>query len=125
MSAPAQASPEPRTRPATASPLLALKVAFVGILAAVGLTLSAAQFVGMAQVDPATDYVDEFASVGVRARLDADTSTSWVSNALQAALGQWLQVDFDKPVRSAIFARVQCVAFGGVDSKVATITSST
>ncbi len=44
-------------RPATASPLLALKVAFVGILAAVGLTLSAAQFVGMAQVDPATDYV--------------------------------------------------------------------
>ena len=34
-------------------------------------------------------------------------------------------VDFDNPVRSAIFDRVQCVAFAGVDSKVATITSST
>src|SRR5674476_476268 len=34
-------------------------------------------------------------------------------------------VDFDKPVRSAIFARDQCVAFAGVDSKVATTTSST
>lgn len=44
-------------RPPMASPLLALKVALVGILAAVGLTVSAAQFVGMGQVDPATDYV--------------------------------------------------------------------
>ena len=34
-------------------------------------------------------------------------------------------VVFDSPVRSAIFARVQWVAFGGVDSNVATITSST
>src|SRR6478672_11397931 len=28
-------------------------------------------------------------------------STSWVSNALQAAVGQWLQVDFDHPVTNA------------------------
>src|SRR5215218_1036107 len=34
-------------------------------------------------------------------------------------------VDFDNPVRSAIFARDQCVAFTGVDSSVATTTSST
>jgi hypothetical protein len=31
----------------------------------------------------------------------------------------------DNPLRSAIFARDQCVAFAGVDSKVATTTSST
>ena len=34
-------------------------------------------------------------------------------------------VDFDRPERSAIFARDQCVAFFGVDSNVATTTSST
>ena len=34
-------------------------------------------------------------------------------------------VDFDKPLRSAIAARDQCVAFVGVDSNVATTTSST
>ena len=34
-------------------------------------------------------------------------------------------VDFDRPLRLAIDARVQCVAFGGVDSNVATSTSST
>jgi arabinofuranan 3-O-arabinosyltransferase len=33
--------------------------------------------------------------------IDGDATTSWVSNALQAALGQWLQVDFDKPVTNA------------------------
>ncbi len=35
------------------------------------------------------------------AAIDADASTSWVSNALQAAVGQWLQVDFDRPVTNA------------------------
>ena len=34
-------------------------------------------------------------------------------------------VDLDRPVRLAIFVRDQCVAFAGVDSKVATTTSST
>lgn len=34
-------------------------------------------------------------------------------------------VDFDNPDCCAIFARDQCVAFFGVDSKVATTTSST
>jgi hypothetical protein len=34
-------------------------------------------------------------------------------------------LDRDNPARSAIFARDQCVAFAGVDSKVATTTSST
>lgn len=35
------------------------------------------------------------------AAIDGDASTSWVSNALQSAVGQWLQVDFDRPVTNA------------------------
>ena len=35
------------------------------------------------------------------AAIDGDSSTSWVSNALQAAVGQWLQVDFDRPITNA------------------------
>ena len=38
---------------------------------------------------------------GPAAAIDADSSTSWVSNALQAAVGQWLQVDFDHPITNA------------------------
>jgi arabinofuranan 3-O-arabinosyltransferase len=53
---------------------------------------SAADSTALPNVAPAT---------GPTAAIDADTSTSWVSNALQAALGQWLQVDFDKPVTNA------------------------
>ncbi|MBV8965368.1 MAG: DUF3367 domain-containing protein [Mycobacteriaceae bacterium] len=33
--------------------------------------------------------------------LDGDPATSWVSNALQAAVGQWLQIDFDIPITNA------------------------
>ncbi len=32
------------------------------------------------------------------AAIDGDPATAWVSNALQSAVGQWLQVDFDHPV---------------------------
>ncbi|OBI47704.1 hypothetical protein A5705_16770 [Mycobacterium sp. E787] len=32
------------------------------------------------------------------AAIDGDSGTAWVSNALQSAVGQWLQVDFDHPV---------------------------
>ena len=38
---------------------------------------------------------------GPPAAIDGDSSTSWVSNALQNAVGQWLQVDFDHPVTNA------------------------
>ncbi|WP_081808987.1 alpha-(1-_3)-arabinofuranosyltransferase [Mycobacterium sp. URHB0044] len=40
-------------------------------------------------------------ALGPAAAIDGDTSTSWVSNALQAAVGQWLQVDFDHPINNA------------------------
>jgi arabinofuranan 3-O-arabinosyltransferase len=39
--------------------------------------------------------------LGPAAAIDGDPSTSWVSNALQSAVGQWLQVDFDRPVTNA------------------------
>jgi arabinofuranan 3-O-arabinosyltransferase len=53
---------------------------------------SAADSTALPNVAPAT---------GPAAAIDADPSTSWVSNALQAAVGQWLQVDFDHPVTNA------------------------
>jgi arabinofuranan 3-O-arabinosyltransferase len=40
-------------------------------------------------------------AAGPAAAIDADSSTNWVSNALQSAVGQWLQVDFDRPVTNA------------------------
>lgn len=40
-------------------------------------------------------------AAGPVAAIDADSSTSWVSNALQSAIGQWMQVDFDHPVTNA------------------------
>ena len=35
------------------------------------------------------------------AAIDGDPATAWVSNALQTAVGQWLQVNFDHPVTNA------------------------
>ena len=38
---------------------------------------------------------------GPAAAVDGDSATAWVSNSLQPAVGQWLQVDFDRPVTNA------------------------
>lgn len=35
------------------------------------------------------------------AAVDNDPATAWVSNSLQPALGQWLQIDFEHPVTNA------------------------
>ena len=35
------------------------------------------------------------------AAVDKDSATAWVSNSLQPAIGQWLQIDFDRPVTNA------------------------
>ncbi|MGH3584081.1 MAG: alpha-(1-_3)-arabinofuranosyltransferase domain-containing protein, partial [Mycobacterium sp.] len=40
-------------------------------------------------------------STGPAAAIDGDPATSWVSNSLQSAVGQWLQVDFDHPIANA------------------------
>jgi len=31
----------------------------------------------------------------------SDSATAWVSNSLQAAVGQWMRIDFDHPVTNA------------------------
>jgi len=38
---------------------------------------------------------------GPSAAVDNDPATAWVSNSLQPAIGQWLQIDFDRPVTNA------------------------
>ena len=58
----------------------------------ISVSSSASDSTALPNVAPAT---------GPAAAIDADSSTSWVSNALQAAVGQWLQVDFDHPVTNA------------------------
>ncbi|HYZ66758.1 MAG TPA: alpha-(1-_3)-arabinofuranosyltransferase, partial [Mycobacterium sp.] len=58
----------------------------------ISVSSSASDSTALPNVAPAT---------GPAAAIDVDPSTSWVSNALQAAVGQWLQVDFDHPVTNA------------------------
>ncbi|MCV7115856.1 hypothetical protein AWC17_27165 [Mycobacterium nebraskense] len=53
---------------------------------------SSSDSTAMPDVAPATSPV---------AAIDGDSATAWVSNSLQAAVGQWLQVDFDHPVTNA------------------------
>lgn len=50
----------------------------------------------------ATALPDVAAATSPAAAVDGDPATAWVSNALQAAVGQWLQVDFDHPVTKAV-----------------------
>lgn len=49
----------------------------------------------------ATALPDVAPATSPAATVDSDPATAWVSNALQAAVGQWLQVDFDRPVTNA------------------------
>ncbi len=58
----------------------------------ISVSSSAADSTALPNVAPAT---------APTATIDSDSSTSWVSNALQSAVGQWLQVDFDHPVTNA------------------------
>jgi arabinofuranan 3-O-arabinosyltransferase len=48
-----------------------------------------------------TAMPDVAPAISPAAAIDGDPSTAWVSNALQSAVGQWLQVDFDHPVTNA------------------------
>jgi arabinofuranan 3-O-arabinosyltransferase len=43
---------------------------------------------------------------GPTAAVDKDSATAWVSNSLQPAIGQWLQIDFDHPVTNAALTLV-------------------
>ncbi|MGV0731103.1 alpha-(1-_3)-arabinofuranosyltransferase family protein [Mycolicibacter sinensis] len=46
----------------------------------------------------ATALPDVAPSTSPAAAIDGDSGTAWVSNALQSAVGQWLQIDFDHPL---------------------------
>ncbi|MCV7342238.1 alpha-(1-_3)-arabinofuranosyltransferase [Mycobacterium haemophilum] len=50
----------------------------------------------------ATTMPDVAPATSPAAAVDGDPATSWVSNALQPAVGQWLQVDFDHPITNAV-----------------------
>ncbi|MFI8565403.1 alpha-(1-_3)-arabinofuranosyltransferase [Rhodococcus sp. NPDC078407] len=39
---------------------------------------------------------------GVAAAVDGDLATSWISNGIDRAVGQWLQLDFDTPLRGGL-----------------------
>ena len=71
------------------------------------------------QADDVEDLLDEQRVVGLSLNESARCGLS--SNARQIRP----IVDLDSPLRWAIFARDQCVAFAGVASNVATTTSST
>ena len=58
----------------------------------VSVSSSAADSTALPNVAPAA---------GAAAAIDGDPATSWVSNSLQSAVGQWLQVDFDRPIANA------------------------
>jgi arabinofuranan 3-O-arabinosyltransferase len=60
----------------------------------VSVSSSAADSTALPNVAPAA---------GAAAAIDGDPATSWVSNSLQSAVGQWLQVDFDHPIANAAF----------------------
>ena len=48
-----------------------------------------------------TAMPDVTPSNSAAAAIDGDPATSWVSDSLQAAVGQWIRVDFDHPLTNA------------------------
>jgi len=50
----------------------------------------------------ATALPDVAPATSPAAAIDSDSATAWVSNGLQSAVGQWLQVDFDHPVTNSV-----------------------
>ncbi|WIM87049.1 alpha-(1-_3)-arabinofuranosyltransferase [Candidatus Mycobacterium wuenschmannii] len=62
------------------------------------------------------------------AAIDADSATAWVSNALQSAVGQWLQVDFDHPVTNSVITIAPSATTVGAQVRrveIETITGTT
>ncbi|WP_083088807.1 alpha-(1-_3)-arabinofuranosyltransferase [Mycobacterium noviomagense] len=62
------------------------------------------------------------------AAIDGDPATAWVSNALQAAVGQWLQVDFDHPVTNGVITLTPSATAVGAQIRriqVATVNGTT
>jgi arabinofuranan 3-O-arabinosyltransferase len=62
------------------------------------------------------------------AAIDSDPATAWVSNPLQSAVGQWLQVDFDHPVTNAVITLTPSATAVGAQIRriqIATVNGTT
>ena len=85
----------------------------------ISVSSSSSDSTAMPDVAPATSPA---------AAIDGDPATAWVTNALQAAVGQWLQVNFDHPVtNAAITLTPSATAVGSQVRRIAidTATGST
>ncbi|GFG73971.1 alpha-(1-_3)-arabinofuranosyltransferase [Mycobacterium botniense] len=76
----------------------------------------------------ATALPDVAPAASPAAAIDGDPGTAWVSNALQSAVGQWLQVDFDHPVTNAVITLTPSATAVGAQIRriqIATINGTT
>ena len=76
----------------------------------------------------ATALPDVAPATSPAAAIDGDSATAWVSNALQSAVGQWLQVDFDRPVTNSVITITPSATAVGAQVRrieVATATGTT
>jgi arabinofuranan 3-O-arabinosyltransferase len=65
---------------------------------------------------------------GPSAATDNDPATAWVSNSLQPAIGQWLQIDFDRPVTNAALTLIPSATAVGAQVRriqVSTVNGTT
>jgi arabinofuranan 3-O-arabinosyltransferase len=76
----------------------------------------------------ATALPDVAPATSAAAAVDGDSATAWVSNGLQSAVGQWLQVDFDHPVTNSVITITPSATAVGAQVRrveVATATGTT
>ena len=76
----------------------------------------------------ATALRDVAPAASPAAAIDGDAATAWVSNALQSAVGQWLQVNFDHPVTNAVITLTPSATAVGTQIRriqVATVNGTT
>jgi len=76
----------------------------------------------------ATALPDVAPATSPAAAIDGDSATAWVSNGLQSAVGQWLQVDFDHPITNSVITITPSATTVGAQVRrieVATATGTT
>ncbi|MGB6208837.1 alpha-(1-_3)-arabinofuranosyltransferase domain-containing protein, partial [Mycobacterium sp.] len=76
----------------------------------------------------ATALPDVAPAASPAAAIDGDSATAWVSNGLQSAVGQWLQVDFDHPMTNSVITITPSATAVGAQVRrieVATATGTT
>jgi arabinofuranan 3-O-arabinosyltransferase len=73
----------------------------------------------------ATALPDVAAAASPAAAIDGDSATAWVSNGLQSAVGQWLQVDFDHPVANSVITITPSATTVGAQVRRAEVETAT